>query len=304
MNCNICQKWISHQNNWIRHTKTKRHIKLSENNSQDNSQPKNNSQDNSQLKNNSQNNSQDNSQDNNQKFYGRCEWCNRTFKHQQSLSKHKRYRCKNVPIRNKQNMEDNSCEEHHNEKHEKTAQVINNTTNNTTNNTQVIHQHIHINVYGKEDFSKILNERTFDALLDMKRRPRALKLITDMYGKAPNTSIHYPNMNQPYAMVKVDVNRWDKQYLPPLITEIIEKLPLTVSCMFVKYFNETKHEYVDEFDWLNDVKRGDKIVKDITAMIKDPKTKKDLECHLKATLYNNTNIINDIKNNNNININI
>ena len=109
MNCSYCNFTTTYPSKWIRHCATKKHIKNSQitareqpensQNSQNSQEPKNNSQN---SKNNSQepeNNSQENSQKNIKplsKFYGYCEFCNKGFKHQQSLSKHKKYRCKKM----------------------------------------------------------------------------------------------------------------------------------------------------------------------------------------------------------------
>ena len=281
--CDICDKEISHPKSWPRHLKSKKHIKkLNEKQIRTIVDVENTKKItlNTDL------------EKNNNKF--NCKYCNKLFNRKDNRFRHENKYCKKIKDSSKDNQDKTQVIQ------QQTINTTNNTTTNNTNNT--INQHIHINIYGKEDYSKILTERKWEQLCDMAKKPQALQLITDMYGSTPNTSIQYPNMSQPYALVKIAENNWNKQYLPPLIEDILDKLPFTVGCMFFKYFNDTKHEYVDEYDWLNDVKQGEKIVKDIKNMVKDKATRKELECHLKATLYNNTSIINDIKNNINNNI--
>jgi len=277
MDCVICNKWIKHPKNWIRHCNTKGHIKKAllqniNNQKSTNSQPVVNQKT---LK--SQPESTESQPITNQKStnnqpekYGSCEWCNKNFKHKQSYYRHIKYRCKKKP-------------------QPTTTTIINNITNN--DNRQVVNQ-VHINVYGKEDFKSIMNEKLLKELEDLEEFessgiPLARKLIPIMYNTNPNNTVQIPNMNQPYCLTMGENNNWKKEPVEPIINEIINSLPRNTRKMFTQYYKETKHEYDSLGEWLKSKVGGNKILNKLKESCGNPEDRKQIEKIIKATLWNN-----------------
>jgi len=277
MDCVICNKWIKHPKNWIRHCNTKGHIKKAllqniNNQKSTNSQPVVNQKT---LK--SQPESTESQPITNQKStnnqpekYGSCEWCNKNFKHKQSYYRHIKYRCKKKP-------------------QPTTTTIINNITNN--DNRQVVNQ-VHINVYGKEDFKSIMNKKLLKELEDLEEFessgiPLARKLIPIMYNTNPNNTVQIPNMNQPYCLTMGEDYIWKKEPVEPIINEIIRKLPGHTRKMFTKYYKETKHEYDSLKEWLKSKVGGNKILNKLKGSCGNPEDRKQIEKIIKATLWNN-----------------
>jgi len=265
MNCDICNKLIKHPKNWIRHCNTKKHIRLaiqvsqgitevSQKVSQSNPEV---SQSNPEV---SQKVSQSitNSITDTTKHFD-CKYCDKTFNKKNNMYRHMKHYCKEKP---------------------QATTIINNTTNN------IVHQHVHINIYGQEDFSKIMNKLTYDSVKDLDGIELARKLIPIMWNTAPNNTVQIPNMNQPYALT-MGVNGIEKKSLSPIIEEIINGLPYHIRKMFHNYYKQTKHEYENVVEWLKEKSVGNRIINDFKKMCKDEKIGKEIKKIIKATLYNN-----------------
>ena len=271
MNCDICNKWIKYPKNWIRHCNTKGHIKKSIHISQGTTEvpqkvplsttkrtqvPQKVPLSTTEVPQNLQN-------ENIKSFC--CKYCDKPFNHKNHMYRHMKHYCK--------------------EKQQGTT-IINNTTNN--NNTNNIVQNIlNINVYGDEDFTKIMNSVTFELVKDLDGIELARKLIPIMYNTNPNNNIKITNMKQPYCLTLGEDREWIKKSVDPIIQEIINKLPLNVRRMFHQYFKQTRHEYETTTEWLKEKAKGNKLINDFKKMCKDDKIGKELKKVIKATLYNN-----------------
>jgi len=280
MDCEYCKKSFKYQSKWIRHCETKKHIKKvceAEADSQKLAKVSQVSQKVSQVSQKVSQKLAKVSQEEKQpglflgspieSFYGYCKYCDKGFKHKSSLSKHQNHRCSERP--------------------QQGTTIINN--NYDQRKTQVIHQHVHINVYGKEDFSSIMDDKMYNILKELEGIPMAQKMITHMYNVAPNNTVQITNMNQPYCLTMGEDNTWEKHYLPPIIEEIRKQLPRNTRKMFTQYYKQTKHEYDNLNDWIKSKKEGNRIINELKEMCKDKTQKKAIENIIKATLYNNNN---------------
>ena len=253
--CEYCNMSFNYPSKWIRHCSTKKHIKLvneAENNSQN-------------IANNSQHNSQETAthSNRNEEYYGYCKWCDKGFKHQPSLSKHQNKVCKLRP-----------------EVTEQPQTIINNIHND---NRQVI---VNLNVYGKEEYKNMLTFEEFEELCDLRGMKRLKKMLSIALGKQPNNTVAIPNMAQPYCLTMGEEGPV-KEYLPPIIQEIMDRLPKTLRSIFYNFFEETKHEYCDDIIWNQDRAKAESIVKDIVEKSKNKKFKKEVYEIIKTVLYNN-----------------
>ena len=121
--CEVCDKVVKYRTNWNRHCQTKKHLEMEKmdkshpitNQQPTNNQPVTNQQPtNNQPVTNQQPTSNQPVEDNN--VFGRCLYCNKGFKHNQSYYRHMKHRCKLRP-------------------RQETNQTVNNiNTTNTTNN--------------------------------------------------------------------------------------------------------------------------------------------------------------------------
>ena len=109
------------------------------------------------------------------------------------------------------------------------------------------------------------------------------------YGDYGRTNYIIEKLENKFLLPKSDYLYIDRMInlCTPIIEEIKKKLPLDIQTMFTSYFNRTKSEYIDEYDWKHDKIDGDKIVKEIKMMCKSEKQKKVIENTIKAILYNN-----------------
>jgi hypothetical protein len=150
--------------------------------------------------------------------------------------------------------------------------------NHTTiiNNTQNI-----VHVYGKEDYKNMMTLDEWDDINESRGMNRTRKMLSIALSKQPTMAIS--NLKDPY----IDVNREYgivKEYLPPIIQEIMDKLPKTLRSIFYNFFNEQRHEYHPAV-WKEDKVEADKIV---AAIIKQTKENpKGIQEVIKTILYNN-----------------
>jgi hypothetical protein len=144
------------------------------------------------------------------------------------------------------------------------------------NNTQNI-----VHVYGKEDYKNMLTLDEWDDITESKGMNRTRKMLSIALGKQPSLKI--PNMKDPYVDVNTD-SGIKKEYLPPIIKEIMEKLPKTLKKIFYNFFEEQRHEYHPEV-WKQDKAMANKIVQDILKQTKD--NPRGITEVIKTILYNN-----------------
>jgi hypothetical protein len=143
--CEYCNKGIKHQSNWIRHTKTKKHLK--------NIKEKEITTDNNQNIPDHTQNIPDYTQNIPTKH--QCRYCNKVFKYQPGLSRHENHRCDKRPapqtINNTINNNGNT----------------NNNSHNTNNNNTIIINFGDELVEFTDDF---LDQITDTSLLNQERR--------------------------------------------------------------------------------------------------------------------------------------
>jgi hypothetical protein len=146
------------------------------------------------------------------------------------------------------------------------------------NNTQNI-----VNVvYGKEEYKNMISLDDWDDINGMRKgMNRTKKVLRIAFGKQPTLKI--PNIKDPYVDV-VTEDGIKKEYQPPIIQEIIDKLPKTLKKIFTNFFEEQRHEYHPEA-WKQDKAHADNIVQDIIKQTKEnPKQMTEV---IKTILYNN-----------------
>ena len=261
--CIYCNKTFNYPSKWIRHCATKKHIKNVEKATQ--SKPKV-SQSKPKVTQSKPKVSQKLAKvtilpkTETESFYGYCKYCEKGFKHKQSLSKHQKHVCKERP---------------------QATTIINNTTNNTTNQT-IVHNHVHINVYGQEDFSKLMSPEFFEQLKELTGLQRQDKMITHMYTAAPNNTARIPNMNQPYCITMGEEGEM-KQSLKPVVQNILEQLPENTEQMFINYIKALPGHFIKK----KALVVYNEILKELNEHISNPKKKKEIEKIIKAALYNN-----------------
>ncbi len=261
MECIICNKWIKYKKNWIRHCSGQGHIKraILQNDSDHKviqsdpkSDPKSIKSDPKVI-----------ISDPKKKMYN-CDYCSKTFTKKTNKYRHQRTACK---VKKEQ---------------QATTIINNNTTNNTNNNTQVIHNHVHINVYGNEDFSKLMSPEFFEELKSLTGLRRQDKMITHMYTAAPNNTARIPNMNQPYCITMGEEGEI-KQSLKPVIENILEQLPENTEQMFINYIKALPNYFAKK----SALVIYNEILKELKESISNATKRKEIEKIIKAALYNN-----------------
>jgi hypothetical protein len=218
--CEYCNKGIKHQSNWIRHTKTKKHLKnIKENTKRTQSNPKV-TQSNPKV-------TQSNPKSPvlvqfspvlvqsgpvlNKKFYGNCRYCEKGFRYKQGLSRHQKHVCKKRPA----------------------PQIINNTINkNGDNNCNNTNNTININIQGEEDLKGIIDDEMYYKLGGME----GLKIL-ELYmkevfiNKEENKNIKYSNTRSNKCRVYKGDERWSLAKIDKIINDRIKKSPINLNVM-------------------------------------------------------------------------
>jgi hypothetical protein len=270
--CNICNKSISNSKNWAKHLKTKGHIKrenISKIIPNDSKIIPNDSKiilNDSKIIQKTYNTTQNDLHDYNPL---QCEYCKKSFSRTSNKNRHiNQGFCKVKTL----------IEKEKKRQEEKRQQPV------IINNQQVINVQV-VNVYGKEDYKNMLTYKEFEELMGLRGMKQVKKMLTIALGKQPNNTVAIPNMSQPYCLTMGE-NGPTKEYLPPIIQEIIDRLPKTLRRIFHNYFEEERHEYHPKV-WLQDKTEAEIIVQDIIKKTKDKKYKKDIHNIIKTILYNN-----------------
>ena len=240
--CKICNKTIKHETSWYKHLKSKRHIKLSNNNTITTQEQHNNNTTTTQEQ---HNNNTITTQDTNQaEIYGECKFCDKVFKKQQSLSRHMLKYC---PVKKKMEEQQKKREEEQRKIEEETKlkeeikelkQTINNITNNTnntnnnTNNTNTnshntmnldnkkINNHITINNYGKEDYSSLDKEFLKKlSLLGSNVKEKMIRTLDKLYiENKSNHNVKVSNLrDNSYCEILKEEEKWQKEKLDKVL---------------------------------------------------------------------------------------
>ena len=175
--CEYCNIPIKYQSGWIRHCKSKRHLKRIEKESQKNHlESKENHLESKENHLECQENLSMNS-----KMY-HCRFCNKEYKTNSNMNRHIKNSCKvKQQEDNLLKQKDLEIEKLKQQLQEKDIIILNlqkqiTTTNNTTNNNnQTIN--LTINNYGQEDFSSLMNKDMFLELQQLTGIPLARKMI-------------------------------------------------------------------------------------------------------------------------------
>jgi hypothetical protein len=215
--CDVCDSTIKYAQYWSRHCKTKKHIrnlknlgtlvKPTSNQPVTNQKPTSN-----QPITNRQPTSNQPVENNN--IYGRCIYCNKGFKHNQSYYRHIKYRCKKRPQETTQITNTNT-----NSHNTTTTNSNNNSLQQTINNNQ----QITLNVYGEETIKK--NFLTNDLVDKLKLCNGDLSKIylllnKELYLKEEkNNNIKYTNIQSEYCQILSKNNNWILKRLLEVMTE-------------------------------------------------------------------------------------
>jgi len=237
--CKICNKTIKHETSWYKHLKSKRHIKLSNNNTITTQEQHNNNTTTTQEQHN--NNTITTQVSNQSEIYGECKFCDKVFKKQQSLSRHMLKYCSvKKEMEEQQRIKEELMKK--DEEIKELKQIINNTTNNNTNNTnntshshnntntnshntmnldnKKINNHITINNYGKEDYSSL--DKEFLKKLSLLGNNVKQKLITTLdklyIENKSNHNVKVTNLrDSSYCEVYKEEEKWEKEKLDKVL---------------------------------------------------------------------------------------
>ena len=207
--CDTCNTTIKYAQYWSKHCKTKKHLRNLKNlgclEGTTSNQPITNRQPTSnQPITNRQPTSNQPVENNN--IYGRCIYCNKGFKHNQSYYRHMKYRCK--------------------QRQQQTIQITNNTTTNSHNSLQQTinnNQQITLNVYGEETIPR--NFLTNDLLKKLEECNGDLSKIylllnKELYLKEEkNNNIKYTNIQSEYCQILSKNNNWILKRLLEVMNE-------------------------------------------------------------------------------------
>ena len=208
--CDICDKVVKYGQYWSKHCKTKKHLK------------------NLEVTQKLHNNNQITTNNNQQQqvvYYGYCKYCDKGFKHQQSLSKHQKDRCKSRPLQETTQTFNNI---NNNTTNNNTTN--NNTNNNTTNNNnsnntlnQTTNNQITLNVYGEETIPNnfLTNELLEKLKLCNGDLTKTYLLLNDeLYLKNKNNdNIKYTNIQSEYCQILSKDNDWKLKRLLEVMNE-------------------------------------------------------------------------------------
>jgi len=231
--CSYCNKTIKYQSNWIKHQKTKRHLKNVEKMNQN---EHNVSQNRTQIEH-KQNTIEHN-----------CEYCNKTFKTRPSMLRHIKKYCGNKKIEEEKDkliLEQQTIikelrkqiETLRNENKE--LKVVNNITNNT----------IVINNVGEEDTKGIMNQLLFENIAIAcngdnynnieANHNKAIELVLDeVYNKQENRNVKYTNLQSNNCKIFKN-NKWITTDIDECIIDRIKECPEKLESMLEDFMNET-----------------------------------------------------------------
>ncbi len=282
--CEYCNRGIKNQNNWIRHTKTKKHLRNLEKVSL--SIPKVSQKVSFSIPKVSQNIPKEKE---NESSRFACNYCDKTFTKKNNMYRHQKKSCKKKPV----------------------EQIINNNTinNNNCNNTtktQNITNNININVKGREDLKNIIDDDMYFKLGGMEGLKILELYLDEVYvKKEENDNIKYTNMRSNKCrslQYKGDDKKWCIDNIDKVINKRIQLSPHNLNKMIrehLKTYDEERRKIEETtrqkiYDSLYKITRM-VYEKDRPHLLEEAKlttTQKDgykniYENH-KMTLYNNT----------------
>ena len=304
--CNYCNKTIKYQSNWIKHTKTKKHLRNIENSTQSHTNSTQITHNPTQITHKVE------------KVY-ECEYCSKSFNRKDSKKRHIKKYCKDKIEIDRIEKEKKETEKEKDDLIEKLMGIVKNqkgditnnitNNNNTLNDNKTINQTININVHGKEDHAGIIDSDLFYKLGGMEGL-KMLKLYLDevFVNKEENNNIKYSNLRSNKCRTlqhRGDNKKWCVDKIDNVIDTRIKTSPMKLNKMIRAHLNETIYE--DPEDKKIDDQSRQKIYQTLSRITKmvyqntrpdlvekekiTPKEKqgyRDLYEDHKMTLYNNT----------------
>jgi len=229
--CSYCNKTIKYQSNWIKHCKTKKHLKK-EKAFLESTEKCGKSTEKVRK-----------STEKVQKVYN-CKYCDKTYSKKSSYYYHINKGCK-VKKENEKLKKENE------ELRELLKNQNSNTTNNTTNNTQNITNNdnrvINIKVQGKEDLKNIIDADMYYKLGGMEGL-KILELYLDKtyIHKEENNNIKYTNMRSNKCRTlqyKGDDKKWCIDNIDTVITKRIQTSPYNLNKMMKEHLRTLDEEH-------------------------------------------------------------
>ncbi len=295
--CEYCNIPIKYQNNWIRHEKSKRHLK------------------NIEKINESKSNNTINIPSNtinipSRAIYGECRYCDKDFKYQSGLSRHEK-KCRKAHEKKEDEKDklilkqQTIIEELRKQitdlkKENKELKVVNNITNNTIN----------VNVIGGENLKGIMNPSLFDKFAIAccgdnynNTAPCPEKAIeyylNEVYiNKPENHNIKYTNDRSNKCQIFKD-SKWIKANINSIIIDRVKECPEKCEDMLEEYTinmyyeMDCKDKSLSEHQWYLQCgykEQIDKFINNIESFINDNGIKKltDIIDNHKTNCYNYT----------------
>ena len=225
----------------------------------------------------------------------KCNYCQKTFSRKDNLIRHIKEFCKvvkqeiNIPILTEVKdlkVEIMELKKEINQLKEKNINVLrtNNINNGTINNNYITTNiNIKINPYGQEDNSH-LNDEDYKRIINkgFKSIPELIKLIHFNQDKPENHNIYISNMRDKYTVI-YNGKKWELRDRDDTIQELyIDKKDILMD----KY--EQLEQELPEFT----KKKFNRFINDQ----KSCKVESDVKEGVKLTLYNNRDVIEEIKN--------
>jgi hypothetical protein len=210
--CDTCNTVVKYRTYWLKHCRTKKHLRNLKNlgcleGTTDNNQNNNRAQPKTTEITTGHNRNNNRAQP----AEYRCKYCNKEFKYQQSKSRHELYRCKEK------------------QKQQETTQITNNTNSHNTNshntltNTNNINNQITLNVYGEETIKKNFLTNDLFKKLELCNGDLSkiyLMLNEELYLKEKkNNNIKYTNIQSEYCQILSKNNNWILKRLLEVMNE-------------------------------------------------------------------------------------
>ena len=287
--CDYCNKGIKYQNHWIRHTKTKKHLKNVEKVSL--SIPKVSQKVSFSIPKVSLSIPEEKEHEPS-RFS--CNYCDKTFTKKNNMYRHQKKSCKSKPVdQTINNTTNNNCNN-------------NNTQNITQNDNKTINNTININVQGGEDLKNIIDSDMYHKLGGMEGLKILELYLDEVYvNKEENSNVKYTNMRSNKCRT-LQYQGNDKKWCIDNIDKVIDKRIQLSPMKLNKMIKQHLKTYGEERRLLEEATRKkiyDSLYR-ITTMVYQnkkpelveqakvtPKEKqgyKDLYEDHKMTLYNNT----------------
>jgi hypothetical protein len=267
--CSICNKRIKHEKSWIRHLKSKTHIKNEEKETQEGPGKDPVETQEGPKKRPSKDPVETQYQNKDIQVFI-CKYCNKPFKNKTHMYRHMKYRCKdkNIDITN-----------------HTTNNTTNNTTINTTNNTFDNSKNIHINIYGKEDLKDVLSIESYFEMINLTGTELLENFLKVAYIKhIENRNIKYTNLRSNDCKVLVAPDKWEVRNIDEVLDDRINKSSDKIKEM-LKHFLVTSIPNDGEY-LQKQLDQSDKASEDVKETNEDKTNFNKVKKNHKREIYN------------------